>query len=116
MLFAEAILEGFVGDLQEFAVWVDILVFYVTSGEGVYARKMFFVELTRPGRVCEDASEVSLWLSLLVTRIWIDIAIRILVLYWPSSPMAVEMGELNKPNLLRSPILLVSCMMVARSA
>lgn len=74
---------------------------------------MAFIELALVGRISEDAPEVGLRLSLLVTRIWIDIAIRNLVLYWPSSPMAVEMGELNSPNLLRSPILLVSCMMVA---
>ena len=35
-----------------------------------------------------------------------------MVLYCPSSPTAVEIGELNKPNLLLEPIRSVSCRIV----
>ena len=46
---------------------------------------------------------------MLITRIWVNIDIRILFLKAPSSPTAVDMGWLNNPNLILLPIKSESC-------
>jgi hypothetical protein len=51
-------------------------------------------------RIGIEASGLCLRFSLFVAGIWINRSIRILVLYYPSSPMAVEIGELNSPKRL----------------
>jgi hypothetical protein len=64
---------------------------------------MRFVELAGARRVGEDATSLGLRFAGRISRIWVKGMLRNIVLYYPSSPIALGMGELKRPNRRREP-------------